>query len=151
MMGVFLAQVAPLFGELLQAALELVEACGCAGRGGCPGCVFAPGCGAYNRCLDKCAAKAVRPRIAAPQNGPPAERPTSKTAHPLNSPPAKRRYSAGGKTFCFSSFQFPVSGCQFFGRRKELETGRWKMEDGRWKLDLYTLELDPKLEPRTGN
>ena len=52
-------QAAPLFRQLLEAALELVEACPCSSRGGCPACVFSPACSAYNGGLDKAAAAVV--------------------------------------------------------------------------------------------
>jgi hypothetical protein len=42
-----------MFAELLQAALEMLEACDCTLATGCPGCVHHMGCGEYNKCLDK--------------------------------------------------------------------------------------------------
>jgi hypothetical protein len=42
-----------MFAELLQAALEMLEACDCTLPTGCPGCVHHMGCGEYNKCLDK--------------------------------------------------------------------------------------------------
>lgn len=52
-------QAAPIFADLLQAAVELIEACPCAKAEGCPGCVWSLGCSQYNQLLDKEAALAV--------------------------------------------------------------------------------------------
>ncbi|XP_038983505.1 uncharacterized ATP-dependent helicase YprA-like isoform X1 [Phoenix dactylifera] len=50
------AQVQLLFGELLTAALELISACNCMSRSGCPNCVQVLSCSEYNEVLDKEAA-----------------------------------------------------------------------------------------------
>ncbi|XP_058070568.1 ATP-dependent helicase hrq1 isoform X2 [Magnolia sinica] len=50
------AQVQPVFGELLTAALEIVTTCSCSGNAGCPNCVQSLSCGEYNEVLDKAAA-----------------------------------------------------------------------------------------------
>ena len=47
------AQAQPLFGNLLRAALELMEQCGCESRGGCPDCIHSGQCSQYNAMLDK--------------------------------------------------------------------------------------------------
>lgn len=60
------SQAAPVFAELLQAALELIDACPCTAQEGCPGCVWHLGCGQYNQLLDKEAGRAIlRETIAA--------------------------------------------------------------------------------------
>lgn len=52
-------QAAPLFPELLRAALSLVRECGCSGRSGCPACVQHTECSEYNAVLHKRAAAVV--------------------------------------------------------------------------------------------
>lgn len=62
-------QAAPLFPQLLRAALDLVRECACPGRTGCPACVQHTECGEYNAVLHKCAAAAVLEAILEPQGG----------------------------------------------------------------------------------
>lgn len=42
-----------MVAELLQAVLEMLEACDSTVPTRCPGCVHHMGCGEYNKCLDK--------------------------------------------------------------------------------------------------
>lgn len=53
------AQAAPLFPQLLRAALDLVRECACSGRAGCPACTQHTECGEYNAALHKRAAAVV--------------------------------------------------------------------------------------------
>lgn len=46
-------QVTPLFGAIMQKALELVVTCDCANDSGCPACVQHPDCNEYNAVLSK--------------------------------------------------------------------------------------------------
>ncbi|KAK3274171.1 hypothetical protein CYMTET_17632, partial [Cymbomonas tetramitiformis] len=53
------AQAWPIFRELLQAAIELVEACECEEPSGCPACIHYLDCSEYNNVLDKSSALLV--------------------------------------------------------------------------------------------
>ncbi|KAK9795209.1 hypothetical protein WJX73_000198 [Symbiochloris irregularis] len=58
--GIGLAsQACPIFGALMQKALELVTACTCASDSGCPSCIQNADCGEYNAVLSKKAAAIV--------------------------------------------------------------------------------------------
>lgn len=54
-----LFQATPLFPELLQRALDLVEQCSCPYTKGCPGCVQHLDCKNYNAVLNKAGAVLV--------------------------------------------------------------------------------------------
>ncbi|KAK9090845.1 hypothetical protein Sjap_024022 [Stephania japonica] len=47
------AQAQPIFGDLLNTALELLEACCCNKETGCPNCIQILSCGEYNEVLEK--------------------------------------------------------------------------------------------------
>ncbi|KAG0594678.1 hypothetical protein M758_UG098900 [Ceratodon purpureus] len=47
------AQVHPMFAELLQAALELLVACECSTNIGCPSCIQVYSCSEYNEVVNK--------------------------------------------------------------------------------------------------
>ena len=53
------AQACPLFGALMQKALDLVRSCDCVNDSGCPACIQHPDCGEYNAVLSKRAAMLV--------------------------------------------------------------------------------------------
>ena len=53
------AQATPLFGALMQKALDLVRGCDCVSDSGCPACVQNADCGEYNAVLSKRAAVVV--------------------------------------------------------------------------------------------
>ncbi|KAK9816796.1 hypothetical protein WJX72_005198 [[Myrmecia] bisecta] len=53
------AQACPLFGELMQKALELLHNCPCQSDSGCPSCIQHTDCGEYNAVLHKGAGKIV--------------------------------------------------------------------------------------------
>lgn len=52
-------QACPLFGALMQKALDLIRTCDCVSDSGCPACVQHPDCGEYNAVLSKRAALLV--------------------------------------------------------------------------------------------
>ena len=52
-------QACPLFGALMQKAVDLVRACDCVNDSGCPACIQHPDCGEYNAVLSKRAAVLV--------------------------------------------------------------------------------------------
>ena len=57
--GHLILQATPLFGQLLEKALELVLNCTCTKSSGCPSCIQSADCGEYNAVLHKEAAVIV--------------------------------------------------------------------------------------------